>query len=126
MNIFLLDKGSKRDPAAAPAAEFLLPAVRPPGAQRAVVRAIALLALICGAIFCPPIVEAAPKPVPVTFDSSRARVLRLLETDPDVSQLSHWEDAASDLFDFIKQNPKSKNVPNSMFLLGKMYERTYR
>lgn len=68
---------------------------------------------------------AAPQ-APVTFDAARSRVLKLLEKDPEVSQLSNWEGAASDLFEFIKKNPKSKNIPQSMYLLGKLYERTYR
>lgn len=70
--------------------------------------------------------SAAPQPHSVSFDASRSRVLKLLESDPDVGQLSRWEDAAADLFSFIKKNPSSKNVPNSMYLLGKLYERTYR
>ncbi len=89
-------------------------------------RILTLFIFASGLLFFPGSVAAAPRSAPATFDSARARVLKLLENDPDVGQLSRWEEAASDLFEFIKRNPRSKNVPQSMYFLGKLYERTYR
>jgi N-acetylmuramoyl-L-alanine amidase len=60
------------------------------------------------------------------FEQASAALKRARQKDPQVRELARWEKAGTDLVKFINENRTSADAPKAMFLLGGLYETTYR
>lgn len=86
--------------------------------------AIGLVSLSC---FC---VIITPQPAlsdsgKAAYNKARARYLEVKRADPEVTNLARWEDAASQLVQFVEKNRKSSYVPSALYNLGRLYQKTY-
>ncbi len=73
--------------------------------------------------------SAVPQQQPARQRSfSQARFLydQVKTVDPRVTNLMEWERAASEILKFLKESPKSKDAPQAMFALGRLYEKTFQ
>ena len=73
--------------------------------------------------------SAVPQQQPTRQRSfSQARFLydQVKTVDPRVTNLMEWERAASEILKYLKESPKSKDAPQAMFALGRLYEKTFQ
>jgi N-acetylmuramoyl-L-alanine amidase len=69
--------------------------------------------------------DAAPTGKSV-YEKARQDYIRISEKDSEVKELMDWERAASGLYSFVRKYEDSDYAPRAMYLLGRLYEQTYR
>lgn len=93
--------------------------LRNPGVGCLFVLAVLLLFLVPGSASAAPSGKSA-------YEKARKEYFRIAEADAEVKELMSWERAASGLYSFVRKHEDSEYAPRAMYLLGRLYEQTYR